>query len=80
MTLYLTTHMRMEGEYKVVLRLVWQHVGGKTWKWLRVRNYKYENMVFNMALGYCIHVYRPDFGPHQYSVNHLWLKANRPNG
>ncbi len=30
-----------------------------------------EKMVFNMALGNCRHVFRPDFGPHHYSVNQL---------
>ncbi len=25
-----------------------------------------------MTLGNCIHVFRPYFGPHQYSVNQLW--------
>ncbi len=28
---------------------------------------------FYMALGDCRHVSRPCFGPHQYSVNQLWL-------
>ncbi len=31
----------------------------------------YEKMVFNMALGNCRHVFRSNFGPHQYSVNQL---------
>ncbi len=26
-----------------------------------------------MALGNCIHMFQPYFGPHQYSVNQLWL-------
>ncbi len=28
---------------------------------------------FYMAMGNCIHVFWPYFGPHQYSVNQLWL-------
>ncbi len=34
---------------------------------------RYEKMVFNMVLGNCRHVFRRDFGPHQYSVNQFWL-------
>ncbi len=40
----------------------------------RMRKYiKIKIGVFYMALGNCIHMFRPNFGPHQYSVNQLWL-------
>ncbi len=33
--------------------------------------YIYEKKVFYMALANCRHMFRPYFGPHQYSVNQL---------